>query len=287
MDPHEVPTGEWIVQARDPQGATFALASPRRFRRAAMSKIAPCLWFNGEAEEAAKIYTSIFPESEITAISRYGEGAHFPEGTALMVEFRLAGQRFQALNGGPNFFHSEAMSLSINAKDAAEVDRLWNALTVNGGAESQCGWLKDRASDDEDEEARPRGDARGSRGNVTMNKAQFELSVERYIEAPPETVFTVWTDRLEQWWCPRPWTTELIELDLRPGGRFAGVMRGPAGEEEPMEGVILEVTPNERIVFTNAFTVGWIPQKPFMVGLFEAHAGKRRNSLPRRFSSLG
>ena len=109
-----------------------------------MSKIAPCLWFNGEAEEAARFYISIFPESEITAISRYGEGAHFPEGTALMVEFRLAEQRFQALNGGPNFSHSEAMSLSINAKDAAEVDRLWNALTVNGGAESQCGWLKDR-----------------------------------------------------------------------------------------------------------------------------------------------
>ena len=102
-----------------------------------------------------------------------------------------------------------------------------------------------------------------------MNNAQFELSVERYIDAPPETVFRVWTERLEQWWCPRPWTTELIELDLRPGGRFAGVMRGPGGEEEPMEGVILEVTPNERIVFTNAFTVGWIPQKPFMVGLFE------------------
>ena len=109
-----------------------------------MSKIAPCLWFKGEAEEAAKFYISIFPESEITAISRYGEGEHFPEGTALMVEFRLAEQRFQALNGGPNFSHSEAISLSINAKDAAEVDRLWNALTVNGGAESQCGWLKDR-----------------------------------------------------------------------------------------------------------------------------------------------
>jgi predicted 3-demethylubiquinone-9 3-methyltransferase (glyoxalase superfamily) len=107
-------------------------------------KIAPCLWFNGEAEEAAKFYVSLFPEGEITAVSRYGAGAPFPAGTALMVEFRLAGRRFQALNGGPQFKHSEAISLSISAKDAAEVDHYWNGLTANGGAEGQCGWLKDR-----------------------------------------------------------------------------------------------------------------------------------------------
>jgi len=109
-----------------------------------MSKIAPCLWFNGEAEEAAKFYVSLFPAAEITAVSRYGAGAPFPAGTALMVEFRLAGQRFQALNGGPHFKHSEAISLSISAKDAAEVDHYWNALTANGGSEGRCGWLKDR-----------------------------------------------------------------------------------------------------------------------------------------------
>lgn len=109
-----------------------------------MCKIAPCLWFNGEAEEAAKFYVSLFPEGEITAVSRYGAGAPFPAGTALMVEFRLAGRRFQALNGGPQFKHSEAISLSISAKDAAEVDHYWNGLTANGGAEGQCGWLKDR-----------------------------------------------------------------------------------------------------------------------------------------------
>jgi len=109
-----------------------------------MSKIAPCLWFNGQAEEAARFYVSLFPDAVITAVSRYGDGAPFPAGTALMVEFSLAGQRFQALNGGPQFTHSEAMSLSIRAKDAAEVDHYWNALTANGGRESQCGWLKDR-----------------------------------------------------------------------------------------------------------------------------------------------
>lgn len=109
-----------------------------------MSKIAPCLWFNGEAEEAARFYVSLFPESEIVSVSRYGNGGPFPAGTALMVEFSLGGQRFQALNGGPQFTPSEAMSLSIKAKDAAEVDHFWNALTADGGKESQCGWLKDR-----------------------------------------------------------------------------------------------------------------------------------------------
>jgi predicted 3-demethylubiquinone-9 3-methyltransferase (glyoxalase superfamily) len=113
-----------------------------------MSKIAPCLWFNGEAEDAARFYVSLFPNSEISKISRYAEGMPFPPafppGTALMVEFRLDGQRFQALNGGPQFKHSEALSLSIYCKDAAEVDHYWNALTANGGQEGRCGWLKDR-----------------------------------------------------------------------------------------------------------------------------------------------
>lgn len=113
-----------------------------------MSKIAPCLWFNGEAEEAANFYVSLFPDSEITAISRYRDDSPFPAsftaGTALMVEFRLNGQRFQALNGGPQFPHSGAISLSIDAKDADEVDHFWNALIANGGSDSQCGWLQDR-----------------------------------------------------------------------------------------------------------------------------------------------
>jgi len=109
-----------------------------------MSKIAPCLWFNGQAEEAARFYVSIFADGAIGAISRYGQGAPFPAGTALMVEFELAGQRFQALNGGPQFAHSEAISLSIRAKDEDEVDRYWTALTAQGGTEGRCGWLKDR-----------------------------------------------------------------------------------------------------------------------------------------------
>ena len=109
-----------------------------------MSKIAPCLRFDGQAEDAANFYVSLFPDSKLGAVSRYGSNMPFPAGTALMVEFFLAGQRFQALNGGPNFQFSEAVSMSISASDAAEVDHYWNALTSNGGQEGRCGWLKDR-----------------------------------------------------------------------------------------------------------------------------------------------
>jgi predicted 3-demethylubiquinone-9 3-methyltransferase (glyoxalase superfamily) len=109
-----------------------------------MSRIAPCLWFNGEAEAAAEFYVSVFPDAAITSVSRYGAGAPFPAGTALMVEFRLFGQRFQALNGGPQYSFSEAVSLSAACRDAAEVDHFWSALTADGGQEGRCGWLKDR-----------------------------------------------------------------------------------------------------------------------------------------------
>lgn len=109
-----------------------------------MSKIAPCLWFNGEAEAAASFYVSLFADGGITAVSRYGEGAPFTPGTALMVTFTLASQRFQALNGGPQFKHSEAMSLSVACADQPEVDRLWDALCADGGAPGRCGWLTDR-----------------------------------------------------------------------------------------------------------------------------------------------
>ncbi len=109
-----------------------------------MSKIAPCLWFNGQAEEAASFYVSLFPGASIDSVSRYGAGAPFPAGTALMVGFTLCGQRFQALNGGPEFTFDEAVSLSVACKDADEVDYYWAALLAGGGKESHCGWLKDR-----------------------------------------------------------------------------------------------------------------------------------------------
>jgi predicted 3-demethylubiquinone-9 3-methyltransferase (glyoxalase superfamily) len=106
--------------------------------------IAPCLWFDGRAEEAARFYVSVFPNSCIGAVSHYGEGMPMPAGTVLLVAFTLNGQRFQALNGTPAFAFSEAVSFSVPCADQAEVDHYWSALTADGGTAGQCGWLKDR-----------------------------------------------------------------------------------------------------------------------------------------------
>ena len=109
-----------------------------------MSKISPCLWFNGQVEDAANFYVSLIENSAILSVSRYGEGAPFPAGTALVAEFTLDGQTYQALNGGPQYQHSEAFSLSVSCEGQAEADRLWAAITADGGEEGQCGWCKDR-----------------------------------------------------------------------------------------------------------------------------------------------
>ncbi|MGG5170650.1 VOC family protein [Pseudarthrobacter sp. J1738] len=109
-----------------------------------MSKISNCLWFDDQAEAAAIFYVSLFKNSKILNVSRYGEGAPLPAGTVLTVDFELDGTKFIALNGGPMFTFSEAVSFSIDCADQAEVDHFWNALTADGGQESQCGWLKDK-----------------------------------------------------------------------------------------------------------------------------------------------
>jgi predicted 3-demethylubiquinone-9 3-methyltransferase (glyoxalase superfamily) len=110
-----------------------------------MSKIAPCLWFNGQAEEAAEFYTSILPDSRIDKVQlAAADNPSTPRGAVLTVEFTLAGQQFIGLNGGPDFPFTEAISLSIDCTDQAEVDRLWEALVEGGGEHSVCGWLKDR-----------------------------------------------------------------------------------------------------------------------------------------------
>lgn len=100
-------------------------------------KITPCLWFDGKAEEAARFYVSLFEDSEVVGI------APGPDGSPLLVEFRLSGTTFTALNGGPHFKFNEAISLSINCDSQEELDRLWGRLT-EGGSEVECGWLKDR-----------------------------------------------------------------------------------------------------------------------------------------------
>ncbi|KLK94043.1 ATPase [Microvirga vignae] len=101
---------------------------------------------------------------------------------------------------------------------------------------------------------------------MTNQPAAHELSVTRWIDAPPEAVYRVWTERTGEWWAPRPYTTPEVHMDLRPGGRALMAMRAPDGTDLPREeGVFLEVVPNRKIVFTNVFKSGWIPQDPFMV----------------------
>jgi predicted 3-demethylubiquinone-9 3-methyltransferase (glyoxalase superfamily) len=102
-----------------------------------------CLWFDTEGEEAANFYTSVFKDSKLGSISRYGEAGPRPAGTVITVEFELNGQKFVALNGGPEFTFSEAISFQIPCADQDEVDYYWDRLT-EGGQESDCGWLKDK-----------------------------------------------------------------------------------------------------------------------------------------------
>ncbi len=108
-----------------------------------MPTITPFLWFDDNAEQAAELYTSIFPESSIISISRYGEAGPGPAGTAMTVNFRLQGQEFTALNGGPQYKFTEAISFVVTCETQEEVDEYWEKLS-DGGEEGPCGWLKDR-----------------------------------------------------------------------------------------------------------------------------------------------
>jgi len=111
-------------------------------------KITPFLWFDNNAEEAAAFYTSVFKESNIGSESKYDEASSEvsgqPEGSVMIVDFEIAGQKFIALNGGPHFKFTEAVSFVVDCKDQDEVDYYWSRLIADGGQESQCGWLKDK-----------------------------------------------------------------------------------------------------------------------------------------------
>ena len=110
-----------------------------------MSKVRPCLWFDREAEEAAQFYTSIFPNSRITSVSRYGDAGPRPAGLVMVVAFELDGQPFTALNGGPVFKFNEAISFQVNCATQEEIDYYWEKLSAGGDPKAQqCGWLKDR-----------------------------------------------------------------------------------------------------------------------------------------------
>jgi predicted 3-demethylubiquinone-9 3-methyltransferase (glyoxalase superfamily) len=115
-----------------------------------MQKITPFLWFNGNAEEAVKFYTSIFKNSKVGRILRYSEEvaevsqSGMPAGSVLTIEFEIEGQKFVALNGGPEFKFNESISFVVNCETQKEVDYSWEKLTADGGEESQCGWLRDK-----------------------------------------------------------------------------------------------------------------------------------------------
>jgi predicted 3-demethylubiquinone-9 3-methyltransferase (glyoxalase superfamily) len=108
-----------------------------------MQKITPCLWFDTQGEEAANFYTSVFPNSRIVHVARYGEAGPRAAGTVMTVNFELDGQSFVALNGGPDFTFNEAISFQVSCANQEEVDRYWSTL-AEGGEEGPCGWLKDR-----------------------------------------------------------------------------------------------------------------------------------------------
>jgi predicted 3-demethylubiquinone-9 3-methyltransferase (glyoxalase superfamily) len=110
----------------------------------ANQKITPFLWFDNQAEEAAQFYTSIFKNSKILEVSRYGESGPGPKGSVMVVKFQIAGQEVTALNGGPRFKFSEAFSFVVSCENQKEIDEYWSKLTSGGGQESMCGWLRDK-----------------------------------------------------------------------------------------------------------------------------------------------
>src|SRR5215468_4460458 len=134
-----------MSSARDGCQKLRAVRCPRtRKRGPTMPKTVPCLWFDhGQAEQAAEHYVSIFPNSRILGVTRYGPDTPSPEGGVLTVDFSLDGQRYVGLNGGPEFTFSEAVSFQIMCADQDEVDHYWDRL-ADGGEEGPCGWLKDR-----------------------------------------------------------------------------------------------------------------------------------------------
>jgi predicted 3-demethylubiquinone-9 3-methyltransferase (glyoxalase superfamily) len=109
-----------------------------------MATVTPFLWFDGQAEEAAEFYASVFANSHTVNVARYPEGTRAPAGSVMTVTFEIEGQEFIALNGGPHFKFTEAVSFLVNCDTQEEADELWDKLTADGGEESQCGWLKDK-----------------------------------------------------------------------------------------------------------------------------------------------
>jgi predicted 3-demethylubiquinone-9 3-methyltransferase (glyoxalase superfamily) len=116
----------------------------QKLKKTFMQKITPFLWFDNQAEEAMNFYVSVFKNSKTGSISRYGDAGPEPKGSVMVASFEIEGMQFTALNGGPHFKFTEAVSFVVNCKSQEEVDYYWEKLTTNGGKESMCGWLKDK-----------------------------------------------------------------------------------------------------------------------------------------------
>jgi predicted 3-demethylubiquinone-9 3-methyltransferase (glyoxalase superfamily)/uncharacterized protein YndB with AHSA1/START domain len=146
-NPIEMQRGGWQAILDNFKKYAESYSKSTKSSGSTIHKITPCLWFDKQAEDAAKFYTSIFNNSEIVAISRYGKEGYeihgMPEGSVLTVNFKLDGQDFTALNGGPYFKFNESISLMVGCETQEEIDYFWNKLT-EGGEEGQCGWLKDK-----------------------------------------------------------------------------------------------------------------------------------------------
>jgi predicted 3-demethylubiquinone-9 3-methyltransferase (glyoxalase superfamily) len=161
-----------------------------------MQKITPFLWFDDQAEEAAKFYTSVFKNSKVGKITRYGEAAEKaagrPAGSVMTVEFELEGQKFTALNGGPVFKFNESISFVVNCDTQEEVDYFWEKLTAGSGQESECGWLKDkfglswqivpRALIDMLQDKDPRKSERVMKAMLQMQKLDIKTLKDAYAE---------------------------------------------------------------------------------------------------------
>ena len=243
--------------------------------------ITPCLWFDRNAEEAVDFYLGIFPNSRITAVARYPESEHPAHegrrGEVLTIAFELDGRAFTALNGGPFFHFTEAVSFQIDCETQDEIDRYWDLLGEDGDPEAQqCGWLKDKfglswqlvpkslpelmTGDDE-------RSARVMKALLTMKKpdiAALEAAAglttihsTRLIGASREAIFAAIRDpeRLARWWGPAEFRNTFHHFDFRPGGDWKLDMQSPDGTGYPNESRFLEIVPNERIVIEHLRTV--------------------------------
>jgi len=235
------------------------------------NKITPFLWFNGQAEEAANFYTSVFKNSKIGNVLRNGDAV-------MAVDFTLDGQPFSALNGGPQFTFNEAVSFVVHCDTQDEVDHFWEKLTADGGEESQCGWLKDKfgVSWQIIPETLPRLLAdpnpaiaqRAMMAMMQMRKIEIAklsqdpyaekpaITIEATVNAPMEKVWRLWTEaaHVQNWNnASDDWHTPKAVNDLRPGGRFVYMMAAKDGSFSfDFEGVYDEVVENHRMAYTIA-----------------------------------